>query len=1109
MGVLGVFQIPAAFAAISVVQGPLGVTGSGVTNVTKAYGSNISSGNILVAVTVGDTNTGGATVSDTKGNTWTTVCDSVDNQVCTSYATASSSGADTVKVQTTSGTTDWVLVIWEIGGGTTSGVCQQTGHGATNSAQTSSSCSFSATPFLAAGLETATTFTPGTGYADCGTGSTGLHCQTATSGVSSPTFFPMTATGSVYRVAGIMIPAAPTTSTINLTCIVKEAGAPSETVTLSGGSPSPATATCSTGAGTTTAITVTPSCTLTVTVATDGANTRYRFNSSATSATTQNITCPAGGGSSSVTIWNYYQLQNTYQIVPQQPRAWDGSYSEAVTGTVTGATGTTGCTISTTTAPKVGIIIPLYEAPPSSDWTTIENDAAANPDIQFTIIANPSSGPGGSFSSAYNTAINAMQSNNVRVLGYIPTKYTHQPIGTVESNITKWTSFYPQINGIFFDQVGTTAGNQSYYTQAVNYADAQGYTMTYTVGNPGVGVNSALYNLFNDFNIWEKPGTPSTTTLSGITTSPAAAFGFISNGISASADTNSTYLSNVSTYVFNIFITSSNAYTSLPSYFATLVSNVQATGGESNCSAWFDYNTQACVPASFASVVAGTWTEEGTRCWTDTTGANTHTSFYDLFISQNIKCSMDNSAPQATLTIGGAFISPTTLVCDAANHSFTWVSGATITATEPSDATNTRDRFNSGGVPFTTVGTWLTSAWAFTNYYQLQNTYTMTPLHPSTWDQAYNKPVTGTVVGVAAQTSCTFVLVNGGGAANCNAWFDYNRAASEVSTFTALTGNWIGTAPVTFTDTTGGNSHNVNYNLVASGNNVFKAVPIGSTWDSTYSIAITGVIAGTPGTICTITTTIGGGAATCSGAMDIPSTATFPATLGATTTERWFGQAPLTFTPATTGNTFTVNYWLQWNNTFKATPNSPAIWDFSASVPIMGTQVGGSVTLCSITVVTSSGAASCHAFADAGSIATFPTTLSSSWTAEPPNTFGPITTGGNTYNVKYDEGPITTVTVIGSNVPTQQTWASAYIVMLAPMVGGAVMWMFMAMFRRKGDLVVTLWLFGALLGTAFFALNNGTAVVSDIIPFAMLVIEAFQFVAWIWISGIGGNPQRR
>jgi hypothetical protein len=140
------------------------------------------------------------------------------------------------------------------------------------------------------------------------------------------------------------------TVTVNLKCQLMETGAATETLALSGGSPSPSTALC-TPAGTTTPVTVSPSTTMTVTVQVDESSSRYRGNSSwAALGTNYGVQTPASG-SANVVLYNYYQLQNTFEVRAEGQPDFDSGMVWTVNGTSLGIGGSTVCKIGSSAAP--------------------------------------------------------------------------------------------------------------------------------------------------------------------------------------------------------------------------------------------------------------------------------------------------------------------------------------------------------------------------------------------------------------------------------------------------------------------------------------------------------------------------------------------------------------------------------------------------------------------------------------------------------------------------------------------------------------------------------------------------------------------------------------
>ena len=126
-----------------------------------------------------------------------------------------------------------------------------------------------------------------------------------------------------------------------------------------------------------------------------------------------------------------------------------------------------------------------------------------------------------------------------------------------------------------------------------------------------------------------------------------------------------------------------------------------------------------------------------------------------------------------------------------------------------------------------------------TNYYkQLLNTYQATPSSPSAWNAAGSVAVTGTLLGTASQPVCTITVSNGGGAASCSSYADYDSAVSLATPVTIGGASWSAVGSTSFTQTTGGNTNNVDYqHLTASFTITLTKEFAGQT---TTSVSVTG-----------------------------------------------------------------------------------------------------------------------------------------------------------------------------------------------------------------------------------------------------------------------------
>jgi hypothetical protein len=221
-----------------------------------------------------------------------------------------------------------------------------------------------------------------------------------------------------------------------------------------------------------------------------------------------------------------------------------------------------------------GVIIPLYSYPGSS-WNAIIQQKVAYPSVPITVIVNPSSGPGASKDPNYVTWINDLRSAGVNVFGYVYTSYGARSASSVAADINTYKAWYG-VNGIFLDEMSNVAGHESYYSALTSYAHSLG--LNTVVGNPGAAVPNSYIGAVDVIVIYENAGIPSASAL-GTSTMGLSKSGFATMSYGVSSLTSSS-VSAVASYAGYVFITDEgmpNPYSSLPSYFASLVSDLKAT----------------------------------------------------------------------------------------------------------------------------------------------------------------------------------------------------------------------------------------------------------------------------------------------------------------------------------------------------------------------------------------------------------------------------------------------------------------------------------------------------------------------------------------------------
>jgi hypothetical protein len=229
------------------------------------------------------------------------------------------------------------------------------------------------------------------------------------------------------------------------------------------------------------------------------------------------------------------------------------------------------------------------------------------------IILNPNDGP----DTGYTSQVSAAHAKGARVLGYVYTRYAntqldsvHNPNGvydrmvdSVKADIDRYYSLYPDLDGIFLDEV--TAGSdcahaQSYYLPIHDYIKGAHPTATVVI-NPGTNVNSCYLSVADILVTFESSFTEyqnawSTAGRDWETPANAARIWHIVHTASSSQWSTALQLSRARNagYVFVTSLTENdNTYGALPLYFHSEADSVRAfnassggNGGTTALSRW-------------------------------------------------------------------------------------------------------------------------------------------------------------------------------------------------------------------------------------------------------------------------------------------------------------------------------------------------------------------------------------------------------------------------------------------------------------------------------------------------------------------------------------------
>ena len=249
-------------------------------------------------------------------------------------------------------------------------------------------------------------------------------------------------------------------------------------------------------------------------------------------------------------------------------------------------------------------------------------------------------------------------------------------------------------------------------------------------------------------------------------------------------------------------------------------------------------------------------------------------------VNEMIQITVANNGPPTSVTLSGCSVSPTTVPANGTPQPFQASSGCTgIVVTLPSPGTNFQ-YLTAAGLSSLPIGSCAASSCAVfsaTIFAQIQNVYQATPKSPASWSTPGSIVVNGTLLGLPAQNICTIKVTTGSGQFSCQGWTDYNTPAVMGTLQVSPTQRWAASQS-SFSDTTGGNVHTVNY--FSQVLEYFQYSLVGSTTaPSAPSLSFTALGAGSSSPLIGSATSIW---------IDSGSSWSVPAALqGSTASERW------------------------------------------------------------------------------------------------------------------------------------------------------------------------------------------------------------------------------
>jgi hypothetical protein len=171
---------------------------------------------------------------------------------------------------------------------------------------------------------------------------------------------------------------------------------------------------------------------------------------------------------------------------------------------------------------KTGLLIPFYRYPwAGGTWDSIFESFLDTlqkyHEVPVFVAINPSNGPGNIEDGVWRRAIKKLHGAGAVVLGYIFSSYATRDINQVKADIDTWRSLYPEVDGLFVDEMTNDDDQEhrNYYIEVTRYAHKKGFYPV--VGNPGAGVpgNYFTQDTADIIVIWETGYYPDEITLKG------------------------------------------------------------------------------------------------------------------------------------------------------------------------------------------------------------------------------------------------------------------------------------------------------------------------------------------------------------------------------------------------------------------------------------------------------------------------------------------------------------------------------------------------------------------------------------------------------------------
>lgn len=149
------------------------------------------------------------------------------------------------------------------------------------------------------------------------------------------------------------------------------------------------------------------------------------------------------------------------------------------------------CGSATAAEPELKLLVPAYFYPGGETAKEWDRLMLAGP--KAVAVVNPDSGPGKRRDANYSAVVKRAAAAKLGLVGYVTLSYAERPASAVKADVDSWLHFYPQVQGIFFDEQPSDKKHAGFAAECFAYARSQ-FPTGHVLANPGVNCDRAYHD---------------------------------------------------------------------------------------------------------------------------------------------------------------------------------------------------------------------------------------------------------------------------------------------------------------------------------------------------------------------------------------------------------------------------------------------------------------------------------------------------------------------------------------------------------------------------------------------------------------------------------------